>query len=149
MPDVSRRTVMVSALSGLGVAAVAVATPAVPAFAGGASRAGAAVAEVDPAAQAGVELTRSLFQPAVGRRFLATSDERSIHLVLTAIDDIPGGPAGDDHRFSLNFSAGGHAAVDGLYTLTCDDVATTTLFIATVGPRALTTSMQAIVNRNA
>ena len=95
-------------------------------------------------------LTRSLFLPAVGRRFVATSGARSIHLTLTAIEDLAGdGTAGDEHRFSLLFSAGGYAAQDGIYTLSCDDVPPTTLFLATIGPRAHTGSMPAIVNRNA
>jgi hypothetical protein len=140
---------MVSALSGVGVIAAAVATPVVPAFASGASRVGAAAAAAAPAASAAA-LTRSLFLPAVGRRFLATAGAHSIHLTLTTIEDLAGeGTADDEYRFSLLFSAGGYAARDDIYTLTCDGVPTTTLFLATIGPRALTRSMQAIVNRNA
>ncbi|GAB3575760.1 hypothetical protein GCM10027406_07790 [Leifsonia lichenia] len=140
---------MVSALSGVGVVAAAVAAPGIPAFASGASLAGVATADAAPAAAAAA-LTRSLFLPAVGRRFIATSDARSIHLSLTAIEDLAGDATADDeHRFSLLFSAGGYAAKDDIYTLSCDGVPTTTLFLTTIGPRALTRSMQAIVNRNA
>lgn len=141
---------MVSALSGLGVAAVAVATPAVPAFAGGASRAVGTPAAAESVPAGEVALTRSLYTPAVGRRFVATSDARSIPIVLTGIEDIAGSAApGDEHRFSLLFSAAGYAAEDGIYTLSCDDVPTTTLFLTAIGPRGLTRPMQAIVSRNA
>ncbi|WP_143465575.1 hypothetical protein [Leifsonia sp. NCR5] len=143
----SRRTVMVSALSGLGVAAVAAAAPAVPAFAGTASRAAAAIPAT---AAAAVEPTRSLYLPAVGRAFTAVSDERTIHLTLASVDDVAGGAdAGHEHRFGLHFTAAaGYEAADGIYTLTADGVPATTLFLVAIGPRRMTRSLQAIVIRN-
>lgn len=146
MPDVSRRAVMTTALGGLGAlgALGTVTGGAAPALAGGLRRAAATAAS--PAV---VDPVRSLFAPAVGGMFRADDGDRSIDLLLTAIEDVPGGSRGDEHRFSLLFSASGFVASDAIYTLRRSGVPPVDLFLSPIGPRGMTRTMQAVVNRTA
>ena len=149
MPDVSRRAVMVTALGGLGAigAVASAAAPAVPAVAGGLRRAAASAAAV--AAVASADPVRSQFVPAVGGMFRADDGDRSIDLLLTAVEDLPGSTADDEHRFGLLFSASGFVAADGIYTLHRAGMPPLPLFLSPIGPRGMTRTMQAVVNRTA
>ncbi|MFF2051233.1 DUF6916 family protein [Leifsonia sp. NPDC058194] len=137
----SRRTVMASALGGLGVAVL---LPAAPALA----RTGSAPLAAAAAAPATAEAVRSLFTPAIGRPFVASDSERTIHLVLTDVDDLSAEAAGDEHRFLLLFSADS-GATDGIYTLSRSGTPDVSLFLSPIGRPGLTRTMQAVVNRTA
>ncbi|WP_374222245.1 hypothetical protein [Leifsonia sp. TF02-11] len=147
----SRRAVMASALGGLGIAAAA-GLPAAPAIARGV--AGIAPSVRDNAASATVDAVRSLFTPAVGRTFRATesgggASDRTIDLVLSAVEDIADSAPGDENRFLLLFTTSGFTASDGIYTLRRSGAPQVTLFLSAIGPRGLTRAMQAVVSRTA
>ncbi|KQR53356.1 hypothetical protein ASF88_00165 [Leifsonia sp. Leaf336] len=153
MPELSRRAVMVSTLGGLGVAAAA-ALPAAPALARG--FAGTAAAGAATAVASDAVPVRSLFTPAVGRAFRATeivdgetAGDRTIDLVLSAVEDIADSAPGDENRFLLLFTASGYTAADGIYTLRRAGAPQVTLFLSAIGPRGMTRAMQAVVSRTA
>ncbi|MDN4613100.1 hypothetical protein P5G50_01435 [Leifsonia sp. F6_8S_P_1B] len=147
MPEVSRRTVMASVLGGLGVAVAAPATP-VLAAAGVAAPVSAAPAAPGTAAQPALPV-RSLFTPAIGRPFRAVDGDRTLDLRLTAVDDLGPDSAGDEHRFALRFTASGFDAADGTFTLRRAGAPDVQLFLTPIGPRGLTRTLQAVVNRTA
>lgn len=142
---------MVSALGGLGVAAAA-ALPAAPALARASAGAGVgSAASTSPVSSEAVPV-RSLFAPAVGRAFRANeagSGDRTIDLVLSAVEDIADSAPGDENRFSLVFTASGYTAADGIYTLRRAGSPQVTLFLSAIGPRGMTRAMQAVVSRTA
>ncbi|GAA0434524.1 DUF6916 family protein [Leifsonia naganoensis] len=144
MPEVSRRAVMATALSGIGLAALAPAAPALARTAVGAGVSGASASTSGLA-----EPVRSLFTPAIGRAFTAVDGERSLHLVLTAVEDLAADAAGDEHRFLLLFTADGYSAADGIFTLSRAGAPDVALFISPIGRGGLTRTLQAVVNRTA
>ena len=153
MPELSRRAVMVSTLGGLGVAAAA-ALPAAPALARG--LAGTAAAGAATAVASDAVPVRSLFTPAIGGAFRATEigdgetvGDRTIDLVLSAVEDIADSAPGDENRFLLLFTASGYTAADGIYTLRRAGAPQVTLFLSAIGPRGMTRAMQAVVSRTA
>lgn len=148
MPEVSRRAVMATALGGLGMAAV---LPAAPAFArdGGAAGArGFSAAATATGAQT-AEPVRSLFSDAVGRPFRAVDGERTLDLVLRAVEDLSPDAVGDEHRFLLLFAAEGYVSVDGIFTLRRAGAPDVSLFLSPIGRGGLTRTVQAVVNRSA
>ncbi len=151
MPEVSRRTVMTVGAGGIGLAAVAVATQAGPAFAGGTSAASAFSAlSAATGLATGPLPVRSIYAPAIGRTFRANDGTRSFDLTLTEIHDLPESTVdNDENRFGLLFTATGFLAGDGIFALRCAGVRTTTLFLTAVGPRGATRTLQAIVDRTA
>lgn len=155
MPELSRRAVMASALGGLGIAAAA-GLPAVPAVAHGIVATGAGAGRASAAGTATADPVRSLFAPAIGRAFRATQSadgsgagERTIDLVLTAVEDIADSAPGDENRFLLLFTASGYTAADGIYTVRRAGAPEVTLFLSAIGPRGMTRAMQAVVSRTA
>lgn len=150
MPEVSRRAVMASVLGGLGLAAT---VPAAPALGVDSVRAsGPAVSRSAPAAAAASEPVlpvRSHFAPAVGRPFRAVDGDRTLDVRLASVDDLGPDTAGDEHRFALRFTASGFEAADGIYTLRRAGAPDVQLFLTPIGPRGLTRTLQAVVNRTA
>lgn len=145
MPEVSRRAVMATALGGLGLAAL---VPAAPAFARTAAGSGSSTAAA--AATSGLaDPVRSLFTPAIGRTFTAVDGERTLHLVLTAVEDLSPDAAGDEDRFLLLFTADGYSPADGIFTLSRAGAPDVALFISPIGRGGLTRTLQAVVNRTA
>lgn len=148
MPEVSRRAVMSSVLGGLGLAAALPAAPALAAVAP--SRPAAGPAAVADAASAGPVLpVRSHFTAAIGRPFRADDGERTLDVRLAGVDDLHPDSAGDEHRFALRFTASGFEAADGIYTLRRAGAPDVQLFLTPIGPRGLTRTLQAVVNRTA
>jgi hypothetical protein len=145
---------MVSSLGGLGFAAAA-ALSATPALARGLADAGVGSAAASPSAASPEAVpVRSLFTPAVGRAFRATetgdsAGDRTIDLVLSAVEDIADSAPGDENRFLLLFTASGYTAADGIYTLRRAGSPQVTLFLSAIGPRGMTRAMQAVVSRTA
>lgn len=154
MPELSRRAVMASALGGIGIAAAA-GLPAAPALAHGIVARDTGIAGASADGTATVDPVRSLFTPAIGRAFRATQSagsdagERTIDLVLTAVEDIADSAPGDENRFLLLFTASGYTAADGIYTLRRAGAPQVTLFLSAIGPRGMTRAMQAVVSRTA
>lgn len=145
MPEVSRRAVMATALGGLGLAAL---VPAAPAFARTAAGAGSST-PVATSASGLADPVRSLFTPAIGRAFTAVDGERTLHIVLTAVEDLSPDAAGDEHRFLLLFTADGYSPADGIFTLSRAGAPDVALFISPIGRGGLTRTLQAVVNRTA
>ncbi|GIT78839.1 hypothetical protein LLS1_05080 [Leifsonia sp. LS1] len=146
MPEVSRRAVMATALGGIGLAALA---PAAPAFAHSVSGTIASSATGGTGASGLAEPVRSLFSPAVGHAFTAADGDRTLRLVLTAVEDLPGAASGDEHRFALLFSTDGYAAVDGTVTLSRAGAPDVALFVTPIGRPGLSRTLQAVVDRTA
>ncbi|MBB2968814.1 DUF6916 family protein [Leifsonia aquatica] len=145
MPEVSRRAVMATALGGLGLAVL---VPAAPAFARTAAGAGSSTPVAAPASGL-ADPVRSLFTPAIGRAFTAVDGERTLHIVLTAVEDLSPDAAGDEHRFLLLFTADGYSPADGIFTLSRAGAPDVALFISPIGRGGLTRTLQAVVNRTA
>ncbi|UAJ79177.1 hypothetical protein IT072_18545 [Leifsonia sp. ZF2019] len=143
MPEVSRRAVMATALGGIGLAALA---PAAPAFAHSVS---GTIASSATGATGLAEPVRSLFSPAVGHAFTAADGDRTLRLVLTAVEDLPGAASDDEHRFALLFSTDGYAAVDGTVTLSRAGAPDVALFLTPIGRPGLSRTLQAVVDRTA
>ncbi len=146
MPEVSRRTVMATALGGIGLAAL---VPAAPAFARSAAGSVTATSVATSGAAGLAEPVRSLFTPAVGRAFTATDGDRTLRLVLTAVEDLSEAAPGDENRFALLFSTDGFAAADGTFTLSRTGAPDVALFVTPIGRPGLSRTLQAVVDRTA
>jgi hypothetical protein len=149
VPEVSRRAVMATALGGLGLAAV---LPAAPAFArteSAAGSAGRAAVAASGSSSAPVDPVRSLFADAIGRPFRAVDGDRTLDLVLRAVEDLSADSAGDENRFLLLFAADGYGWADGIYTVRRAGSPDVLLFLSPIGRGGLTRTVQAVVNRTA
>jgi hypothetical protein len=85
----------------------------------------------------------------VGRPFRAVDGDRTLDVRLASVDDLSPDSAGDEHRFALRFTASGFEAADGIYTLRRAGAPDVQLFLTPIGPRGLTRTLQAVVNRTA
>lgn len=124
---------------GLGVAGLSVAAIAsTSAFAAPTTRS----APAKPAAR----ITRSQFSDAVGATFAAASASGSHSVVLAALGDLtPAMPGQDENRFSLSFTAPAEA-VEDVYTLTSEGVASSVLLLQSITADDGSTLLRAVVN---
>lgn len=128
------------------VGALAIATLGAPAAVGAPGALGTLVPAFTPAPPAGPPV-RSHFADHIGETFVASTDTASTPLILTAILDLPGAPAGDETCFSLIFTAPARAELAAtIYSITHPVAPAATLFLSPVGePEQL--ELQALVNR--
>lgn len=111
----------------------------------------AAVAAIVPSIQASEQAradahlpVRSDFAGAIGTTFVAATDAERVELVLAAIGDIAGAPAGDENAFSLEFTAT-HLPTSGTYALTAPGVRDAVLFLSPIAADRV----EIVVNRRA
>ena len=130
MTETSRRTLLRTTAAALGAG---------PLVAAAATTAAATAAEVGSRASTATRLyRRSRFRPHVGRTFTMVGPRGRRRVVLTAVEDLPGGRPGDQRRFSLTLTAAVPGPPQDSYLLRRRGFRPTTLFLVPSDPERRT-----------